>query len=655
MVLSRLSRYVFREILFSTLLGAVLATFVIFLQRLGKLFELLVGNSARPEVVLQLFALAVPPLLPLTIPFGLLVGILIGLGRLSSDGEITAMRAAGVPARRAALPVMVLALGATAVAAVCSLTLYPWSTRETYRIANQLLAAQLTAEIQPRVFEEQFPNTILYVGDVRPGNVALWRNVFMADITPPEQRSSGLQQKAEGPLVTVARQAIAVPDPPNNRIQLHLVDASTHEVDKAAEAYDTSFAEGDVALTAAPPAARQAPRFREMDTGQLRRHAAGGDVEARIELHRRFALPVACLVLALVGFPLGVSSRRGGKSAGYVTAIFLAFFCYHLSFLSLIGLAKQGALPVEVAAWAPNAAFAIAGLLLLLRLETPGERDWVGMLRGLLERAHLGVKRRLSPASPGRRAPVLGLGAQIIDSYLLSTFLFYLGILLATFVVMAQVYNFFELLSDVVKNQIPMAKVFAYLFFLTPKLVYDFMPLSVLAAVLVTLGILSKQNEVTAFKACGVSLHRLAAPVFLAGSALSLALFLFDHYWVPGANRRQDALRNEIKGRPVQTYLDPGRKFIFGRGSRIYHYRHFEQSQSVMVGVHVFELDPQTFALRRQIAAERAQWQPQLGTWIFQNGWRRDIGRPGPFELFQVKTFAELDEPPGYFLKEVKQ
>ena len=61
----------------------------------------------------------------------------------------------------------------------------------------------------------------------------------------------------------------------------------------------------------------------------------------RIELHRRFALPVACIMLALVGIPLGIATRKGGKSAGYVNAVFLAFFCYYLALISLIGLAKQ--------------------------------------------------------------------------------------------------------------------------------------------------------------------------------------------------------------------------------------------------------------------------------------------------------------------------
>ena len=90
-----LSRYVFREIVSSALLGTVLATFVIFLQRVDRYFELLVRASTHTETVLWLFALALPAVLPLTVPFGVLVGILIGLGRMSTDGEITAIRASG--------------------------------------------------------------------------------------------------------------------------------------------------------------------------------------------------------------------------------------------------------------------------------------------------------------------------------------------------------------------------------------------------------------------------------------------------------------------------------------------------------------------------------------------------------------------------------
>ena len=186
---------------------------------------------------------------------------------------------------------------------------------------------------------------------------------------------------------------------------------------------------------------------------------------------------------------------------------------------------------------------------------------------------------------------------------------------------------------------------------------HDAAPVSVLVAVLVTFGVMSKHNEVTAFKACGVSLHRLALPVLVASAALSVALFVFDHYHVVKANRVQHAIRNEIKGRPVQTYLRPDRKWIVGRGPRIYYYKYFDPMESVMAGVSVYTLDWDAFRLRRHIWAERARWAPALNTWVFENGWTRDIQgiREANFYEFQATTFPELDEPPGYFLKEVKQ
>ncbi len=73
------------------------------------------------------------------------------------------MRAAGVPSRKVIAPVLTFATLAMLVTATASLWLTPYSTRSTYRVLNQLVAAELTAEVQPQVFEEQFPNRVLYV------------------------------------------------------------------------------------------------------------------------------------------------------------------------------------------------------------------------------------------------------------------------------------------------------------------------------------------------------------------------------------------------------------------------------------------------------------------------------------------------------------
>jgi len=650
-----LARAIFREIVSSALVGITLFSFVLLLQRLGsgKLFELLVRASAPAGTVGYLFLLVLPPVLTFTVPVGVLVGTLVVLSRMSADGEVTGLRAAGVPGWRIVPPVLLCAALGLVVTAACSLWLTPAAIRETYAVLNRLLASQVTAEVRPRVFEEQFPDTILYVADVVPGPVVRWRKVFIAD-----QRSTMGGDRGELPRVTLAREALAVGDVARQRVQLSLIEGSTHEVGKdPAEYYHALFPRGEQSLAVARSDEVRARAYSEMDTPTLFREARDS-VEARIELHQRLALPPACLVLALLAVPLGVSSRKGGRSSAVVLTVALAFL-YYMGLISLIGLARQGTLPAAAAVWAPNAALALAAVVFHARMERPGERDWLAQMsrQSAALGAALARLRRSPAASDGARARRLSLAPQIVDTYVLSSFLFYLAVLLSAFVLMTHVFTFFELLGDIIRNRIPMARVLTYHVFLTPKLIYDAAPVSVLAAVLVTFGVLSKHNEVTAFKACGVSLHRLAAPVLLASAALSVGLFLFDHYHVVTANRVQHAIRNEIKGRPVQTYLRPDRKWIMGRGPRIYYYKHFDPGEGVLVGVSVYELDWQAFRLKRQIWAERARWSPAVGAWVFENGWIREMQdmRRREFRLFQAATFASLDEPPGYFLKEVKQ
>ena len=669
-----LFRATFREVAKSATFGAALFTFVLFLQRVGRLFEILVRSSAPPATVGHLFALAIPFTLSFTMPLGVLVGVLIALSRMSSDGEIIAMRAAGVPSRKVIPPVLVFATLAMLITATASLWLTPYATWKTYKILNQLSAAELTSEVQPQVFDEDFPNRILYISDVTPGAVNRWRNVFIADTTPVEDQKKTDHDRGDGPTVTVAAHAIAVPDVPHNQIQLSLQDAATYDVGKDPTDYYVSQAPaGAQILEATKPNEVHAKGYTEIDTIPLYRLAyhdktldRDNVIQARIELHQRLALPPACFLLALIGIPLGISSRKGGKSGAFVITVGVAFV-YWMGLIAANGLAKQQKLPVGIAMWIPNAVFAVIGLFLLTRMERPGDRDWIAIVSGWVAALWTGLRGKLPMSAAQARSRSQGwrmfLIPQVVDRYVLKSFLFWFGLLLIGLVLMTHVYTFFELLSDIVKNQIAMTRVFTYLFFLTPKLIFDLAPMSVLVAVLITFGILTKHNEITAMKASGVSLYRLAVPVLVAALLMSGGLFAFAHYYVPDANRKQDAIRKEIKGKPVQTYLHPDRKWVFDPGlnndPKVFYFKYIDGAQKLMSWPQVFELDPANFRVHKHISAEKARWEPTLRTWVFENGWSREDpgGRHEKFTNFagQSATFQELDEQPDYFLQEVLQ
>ena len=111
----------------------------------------------------------------------------------------------------------------------------------------------------------------------------------------------------------------------------------------------------------------------------------------------------------------------------------------------------------------------------------------------------------------------------------------------------------------------------------------------------------------------GISLYRLVVPIVSISAILAVSLFLFDEYYLPQANRRQEALRSTIKGRPPQTFLHPEQKWIFGQPrpgepGRIFYYQFFDPDRNEFANLSVFEFDPATFSLTRRIFAARVFW-----------------------------------------------
>ncbi|MBI2677452.1 MAG: LPS export ABC transporter permease LptG [Candidatus Koribacter versatilis] len=647
------TRYILKEVLAHAAIGTALFTFVVFMRDVSRILELVVRNSAPLPSVAEIFFLALPSALTVTIPMGVLVGILIGLSRLAADSEVTAMRASGLGVGLFVKTVAIFAASAWLIALVNQTFIMPRSAAALAALQNRLKTSQASFEVQPRVFYEDFRNSVLYVQDsTAADHAAVWKGIFLADISTPG-----------APKITLASEGIAIPEG-ENKIRLHLVSGSQHEtVAREPDKYTiTTFEETDVPIDIPQDTAQQQQRqsLSEISTPELLRLSHQPRYRWYLtEFHRRLALPTACLVLALVGIPLGLSSKKGGRSTGFVLTILLVFVYYFIS-LAGVEMARQGKIAPIIGAWMANLFFAATGAALLWRVDKmPLEIGAIGISTATLKKWWQRRRTAKGESVITRRSRRIlgGRFPQILDDYILRDFISYVGLILLAFVTLTLIFTFFEILGDVVKNKIPLVTVGEYLLNVVPSMLYLMTPLSVLLAVLITFGLLQKGNEITAMKATGVSVYRVILPVLIMAAVISGALFFFDHFYLPHTNKRQDQLWSTIKGRPPETYLRPDRKWIFGQNSTIYYYEFYDPDQNRFGNISVFKFDPKTFAITERIFAARAHWEEDLGRWVFVNGWRRVLRGAAieHFDQFDATTFPEVAEQPSYFKKEVKQ
>ena len=660
-----LDRYIVREVFRHAFLGLIVFTFVLFVPQLVRLTALFVRHTGSGWQIVKVFLLIFPGVFVFTIPMAVLIGVLLGLGRMSADSEIIALTALGIGRRRILLPVGVLAATGAVLTMLMTLWLGPLSLRTLRSLEAELFASQLNFEVQPRVFDERFPRMVLYVSDISASGTQ-WRGVFLAE-TGGEN----------GSRLTLAERAIVIAAPKQGKLELHLQGGSTHDFDRSdPDHYSvTAFGQSDIPIEVTglvPTPARQVKND-ERSLRQLAEDKGPEWREARVELHRRLAFPVACFAFALIAVPIGAQPRRGGRAAGSLIAVLL-IAAYYVALIMGSGLARQGSLPPAVGLWMANILLTAAGLALLPRLEQFHSelrwlqplgrlRTWMRLLRFRRARARAAASRVANGArANGVRAqaesvaPSSGSFPRLMDLYLLRRFFLYFALMMGAFVFLFEAFTFFELLDNIARNRIPFTIVVEYFLYLTPYLLYQLAPLGALVAILVTIGVMSKNNEIVACKASGTSLYRLAVPLLFAGVALAATMIVLDDTYLPFANQRQDALRNQIKGKPAQTYTKPQR-WIFGENAKVYNYDFFDPQQNLFGGLSVLEIDPATFQVRRRVFASRAQWSDAQNLWVLESGWVRDFsdGTISRYERFNVKDLPELTEPPTYFHREVRQ
>jgi LPS export ABC transporter permease LptG len=399
-------------------------------------------------------------------------------------------------------------------------------------------------------------------------------------------------------------------------LKVTLTKGNTHRIsyDKAEKYEYTTFGEQDFSIPVPPSRSLSltsplAPISTKTLWQRMQNRTA--TYAERVEFHQRFALPFACIAFVFVGLPLGVSTTRGSKSMGLVISLVLMFL-YYLAFIGGTRLAGDANFSPFLGAWIPNFVFLLAGLFLMSRADREHENRVLVWFRNFAEWARgkaSSVKRTEDQLTKwmhsfAHRSKLF----RIVDRYVIRGFCFYFVLVLIVFVSLFTVVTLFELLPDIVNNHAKISTVILYFIFYSPQMLFWVVPLTVLLAILINLGTLTKANEILAIKAAGMSLYRLSMPLLFMGLLISGAIYLMQDFMLPYTNQRQDEYRDLIKGRPPQSYRNPDRKWMAGSDNRIYHYSGFNYQKNEFSNLSIFKFDADSFNLHEWTFASRGNW-----------------------------------------------
>ena len=652
-------RYILREVIPPFLLGLVIFTFLLMIPPIMEVVEELIAKGVDTLTVIRIVGTLVPQGLALTIPMALLLGVLMGLGRMSSDRETVALQACGVSLLRMFRPLLLLALLAAGATCYVMVIALPDANQRFREITFRTVASRAEGEVRPRVFYEDFPNVVLYVRDVSQTGAG-WRDVFLADM-----RDSGQ------PDVYVASQGQVVLDADQRTVDVVLRSGTGH-VMRSDEpgAYEVhSFEEIVIGLDPESVFPRAGPQrgYPELTIAQLQEEAAllraqGVSPHRPImEIHRKFSIPVACLVFVLIGIGLGVTSRKDGRLASFALGL-MVIFTYYVIMYGAEAMAKGALVSPHLAMWLPNILLGLAGLALFAWRSASVERRIALPFPALRrapeteeEEAEQSVARGMWAGIAVPRPGVLSLS--LLDWYV---FRLYGGVLLLGFVGLLGVFyisTFIDLSDKLFKGQTTGLMLLEYFWYATPQFSYFVLPVSALVAALVTIGLLTKTSELTVMKACGVSLYRAALPIFVASLALSGVLFGMSETIMAAANREAEALNFEIRsGVRRNRAIDVlSRQWIVAGDGSIYHYLHFDPERNELGNLSVYEFGGEPWGLTGRTFAGAASF---ADGWRGRDVWTREFTRPAADgdEAIEYTSAVEAPLPtleePDYFATE---
>ena len=658
-----LDRYLVREILLPFVLVLTALTFALLIPPILNQGEPLIAKGVHWNIVVNVLLTLVPQALGVTIPMALLLGILIGFGRLSADREFVALQACGVSVFRILRPLVVMAAAATAATAYVMIVLLPNANQRFREITFNVVASQSEGDVKPRLFFTTFPNRVIYVRDVPQSGG--WRDVFLADSTQPNETT-----------VYFAKQGRLLVDRARRAVNLELDGGTryTTYADRPNVCEDSSFER--LVLNMDPetvfPRAQVIKGDPEMTIAELnrtidenRKHGLSS-ASQYFYLQQKFAIPVACLVFALIGLALGVSNRKDGKLAGFVVGIGI-LFVYYIFFYTSRGLAIGGHIAPSLAPWIGNIVLGIVGIGLVVWRAGSGDRPVrITMPAFLRPRDAGGPAGDGLAASEGRghrvvlviRIPHINWPRpRLLDLYVMRLYAIVFTLSFGALIGVFYISTLIDLAPHMFHGPATTALVARYFYWETPQYVYYVIPLSVLVGTLVTIGLLTKNSELIVMRACGISLYRSAVPVLLCGLVCSGALFELEENVLSVTNREAIRLNAIIRGFQEQTFNVLNRRWIVGQSGSIYQYDVFDPQVNRFTRFTMYRPNRLDWTLDRLTYANAVSLVDRR--WTARNGWERafttstvrNVTRNAvDYEPFAVRTLAL--ESPDFFKAE---
>jgi lipopolysaccharide export system permease protein len=354
-------RYIFKEIASSFIIILFILTFVLLMGKILQVMDLVINKGISVFAIAKLILFLLPSLMLFTVPIALLIAILIAMGRLSADNEITALKTSGISLMQIYYPVAIASLIAFIITIILGYFLVPQSNFATKRLLFTIVQQNATIGIKEKVFNSDFKGFVFYADRI-PVNKNYMEGVVISD-----NRIIGEQN------TILAKKAFLVSDPESMTLKLKLEKGSIHTVSLDLKKYrKIDFNNYDINLdlsTALANLEESSKSSTEMTMTELLEKMKKPGMEKAavrelaIEVHKKFSIPLSSIFFGLLALPLGINSHRSIKSRGFAVGIIVVSL-YYLLRIGGEALVETGYISPEIGVWTPNFIFALLGISL---------------------------------------------------------------------------------------------------------------------------------------------------------------------------------------------------------------------------------------------------------------------------------------------------